>query len=216
MPPLAQPAAHSHFTRVLTPLSDPDFSQLRPGLWIWHAYDPAVKTDLFSAAISAPSGIFLVDPIPLPDSDLAALTKAGPIAGVIVTNANHQRSALDCSDRLSIPVLGHPDALAEIKPSRTGDLDGIGLGAIEIPGSVTGEIALYQVSHGGTLIIGDALINLEGYGFTFLPAKYCLDHKQMRRSLRSLLPLPVERILFAHGPPIVTATAERLRSLLES
>jgi hypothetical protein len=198
------------------PLADPDLAQIRPGLWVWHAYDPTVKTELFSAAIDTPSGILLVDPIPLLESQLSALTGAGSIAGVIVTNMNHQRSALDYSDRLSVPVFGHAETLAEIKPTRAGALATLALGTIELPGAVTGEIALYQASHGGTLIVGDALINLEAYGFTFLPAKYCLNQKQMRRSLQKLLPLPVERILFAHGSPIVARAGERLRAVLES
>lgn len=215
MPPLAQLPTHRHFTSLMPPVSDPDFAQLRPGLWLWHTYDPTVKTELFSSAIATPSGIFLVDPIPLPDRHLATLTEAGPVTGIIVTNANHQRAAFDYSDRFSVPVLGHPETLAAIKPTRVGDLAEAGLDRIDIPGAVTGEIALYQPSNGGTLIVGDALINLEGYGFTFLPAKYCLDQKQMRQSLRKLLPLPVERLLFAHGTPVITQARERLIALIK-
>ena len=216
MPPLAQLPAHSHFTHLKTSRPDTDFSQLRPGLWVWHAYDPDVKTELFSTAIATPSGIYLIDPIPLPDLRLATLTGAGSIAGIVLSNASHQRAALDYSDRLAVSIFGHPETLATIQPSRSGDLSAVAanLGVLEIPGAVTGEITLYQSSH-GTLIIGDALINLEAYGFTFLPAKYCLDQKQMRRSLRKLTSLPVEQILFAHGTPIVTRASERLRALLE-
>ena len=200
----------------MPPRAQPDFAQIRPGLWLWHAYDSAVKTELFSTAIATPSGIFLVDPIPLSDPQLAELTRAGSVLGIIVTNANHGRSAIDYSERFSVPILAHADTLAAIKPNRAGTLDKISVKAIEIPGAVTGEITIYQASNGGTLIIGDALINLDGYGFTFLPAKYCLNQKQMRRSLQKLLPLPVERILFAHGTPLVTRAAERLRALLEA
>jgi len=202
----------------MPPLSDPDFAQVCPGIWVWHAYDPAVKTDLFSTALATPSGIYLVDPIPLSGLHLTALTGTGSVAGVILTNANHQRSALDYSDRFSVPVFGQADTLATIQPGRPGDLSSIArdLEAFEIPGAVTGEITFYQPSSGGTLIVGDALINLEAYGFTFLPAKYCQDQKQMRRSLRQLMSLPVERILFAHGTPIVARASERLRALLGS
>lgn len=200
---------------VDAPLSDPDFAQLRPGLWVWHAYNSTVKTELFSAAIQTSSGILLVDPIPLPNSELSVLTRAGAIGGIVVTNANHQRSALEYSRRLSVPVFGHSETLRAIKPTCCGDLATLTLDTIELPGAVTGEIALYQPSNGGTLILGDALINLEADGFTFLPAKYCLDQKQMRRSLQKLLPLSVERILFGHGSPIVARAGERLRALVE-
>ena len=216
MPPLAQLPARSHFTHVKKSQPDADFSQLHPGLWIWHAYDRDVKTELFSTAIATPSGIYLIDPIPLPDLHWATLTRANSIAGIILTNANHQRAALDCSDRFAVPILGQVDTLATIQPSRSADLSAIAanLGVVEISGAVTGEIILHQPAN-GTLIVGDALINLDSYGFTFLPAKYCLDQKQMRRSLRKLASFSVKRILFAHGTPIVTRASERLRALLE-
>ena len=52
-------------------------------------------------------------------------------------------------------------------------------------------------------------------GFTLLPAKYCADQKTMRKSLRRLLDHAFERILFAHGFPILSGGAGRLRTLLE-
>ena len=197
---------------------DPEFAKLRPGLWIWHAHDRSVKTDLFSTAIATRSGVYLVDPIPLADADLTAVVQESQISGIIVTNANHQRQALDDSDRFSVPVLGHPETLAAIKPTRSDDICAVVSKAefevIEIEGAVAGEIALYHRAM-RALIVGDALINLEPYGFTCLPRKYCLNQNQMRRSLSQLLSLSVERILFAHGTPILSGTSARLRQLLE-
>jgi glyoxylase-like metal-dependent hydrolase (beta-lactamase superfamily II) len=196
-----------------------EFAQIRPGLWVWQAYDSAVKTDLFSTAIATDAGLCLVDPIPLAEPELSTLTKASPPSSIVITNANHQRAALDYAGRFSVPVLGHLETLAGMTSRRSGEVPEIasstGLEPIEIEGAVAGEIALYQPLHRGTLIVGDALINLDGYGFTFLPSKYCLNQKQMRRSLRKLLSLPVERILFAHGTPIVSRAAERLQQLLK-
>ena len=196
-----------------------EFAQLRPGLWIWHSHDPSIKTDLFSAAIAIRSGVYMVDPIPLAEPDLAALVQNGPIIAIIVTNANHQRVALDYSERLSVPVLGHPQTLAAIKPTRSDDIYAIESKAefevFEIEGAVAGEIALYHRANGGTLIVGDALINLDSYGFTFLPRKYCLNQNQMRNSLSKLLSLSVERILFAHGPPILSGASAQLQQLLQ-
>jgi glyoxylase-like metal-dependent hydrolase (beta-lactamase superfamily II) len=202
----------------MAPFPDTQFAQLRPGLWVWHAYDPSLKTDLFSAAILTRAGIFLVDPIPLAHDDVAALNQAGSIAGIILTNANHQRAALEYSDRFSVPVLGHPDALLSVQPRHSGNLSAIAtdLDPIEIEGAVAGELALFHREDGGTLIVGDALINLESYGFTFLPRKYCLDQKQMRRSLKKLLKLTAQRILFAHGAPIISRASERLRQVLDA
>ena len=66
----------------------------------------------------------------------------------------------------------------------------------------------------GTLIFGDALINMGSNGFSFLPNKYCFNPKLMRRSLRKVLDYPCERILFAHGTPILSQAKSRLTNLL--
>ncbi len=198
----------------------PEFDRLRPGLWTWHAFDHSVKAELFSTALATDRRIYIFDPIPLAEPDLGELNQAGEIAGVIITNANHQRSALEYSDRFSVPVFAHPDALTAINPTRSGDFSAVASQAdfevIEIEGAVLGEIALFHSANGGTLIVGDALINFDPYGFTFLPRKYCLDQKQMRRSLGKLLSLSINRMLFAHGTPILSNADEQLRHLLES
>ena len=84
-----------------------------------------------------------------------------------------------------------------------------------IAGAPAGEIAVFSTADGGTLVVGDAIINMDGYGFTFLPAKYCDDAKLMRKSLRRLLDFQFERLLFAHGAPIVSGARRRLEELLE-
>jgi len=200
--------------------SPPEFSELTPNVWIWHRYDPSVKAELFATAFAANGGVYLVDPIPLPEPEFRKLEDAGPIHGIIVTNANHERAAHDYSGRLSAPVYAHPNAFREIHASNK--LDALTLHSprkleiIEIDGAVGGEIAIHLPGDGGTLIVGDALINFEPYGFTFLPRKYCLDQKQMRRSLRKLLSLSFKRLIFAHGTPIISGASGRLRQLLET
>ena len=187
-------------------------------LLIWQSYDPAAKADLFSTAITNHNGSFLIDPIPLGDAALAQLLNAGPVSGIIVTNRNHLRAAGDFADRFSIPTFAHPNTFpnetfpcTKVTDGGTicGELDVIG-----IEGAAAGEIVLHHSANGGTLFISDALINCEPYGFTFLPRKYCLNEKKMRRSLRKLLAHKTERIFFAHGPPILSRAGERLRQLL--
>lgn len=85
----------------------------------------------------------------------------------------------------------------------------------QIEGAAPGEIALHFPGEGGTLVVGDALINMGSHGFSFLPAKYCQDARQMRRSLPQLLDCQFERILFAHGTPIVAQARRRLAELLQ-
>jgi len=203
--------------------------RVAPSLLIWKSYDPALKADLFSTAITTRNGTFLVDPIPLADAALAQLLNAGSVTGVIVTNSNHLRASADFADRFSIPIFAHPHSFPDqrfprtkvrqsngLVRSRVGDGSKIcdELAVITIDGAAAGEIVLHYTPNGGMLIIGDALINFEPYGFTFLPHKYCSNEKEMRRSLRKLLTRKAERMLFAHGPPIQSAASARLQQLL--
>ena len=170
-----------------------------PGLFLWRAYDASIKTELFSTGLTIPFGTYLIDPIPLARSEAKSLTA---VAGIIVTNENHERSAADFADRFHVPIY-----------STASRLFPAGLTAIPIEGAAPGEIAIHCAA-ADVMIIGDALINFDPYGFTFLPAKYCTNHKLMRGSLAKLLEYPFARMLFAHGTPILPRAHERLEALL--
>ena len=164
-------------------------------------------------------GAYLVDPIPLKSEALDELVNSGRVAGVIVTNSNHYRVFAQFARQFSVPIFAHRDTFPDRLPSQfrnvadgheiCGELRSIG-----IEGAVPGEIVLHYAPDGGTLIVGDALINFESYGFTFLPGKYCSNEKEMRRSLRRLLDYKAERILFAHSTPILSGASNRLQALL--
>jgi len=193
-----------------------DLAQVRPGLFVWQAYDSAVKADLFSAAIATRVGMCFVDPIQLAKAPLTQLSSHGHVAGVIATNANHLRDAAIYMDKFSVPLFAHRKSAPLSQLTEIADGAQI-LGELQIialEGAAPGEIALYHEADGGTLIIGDALINFEPHGFTFLPDKYCENPKQMRKSLRKLLPCNAQRMLFAHGTPILSGAHARLRQLL--
>ncbi len=197
-----------------------DLVALPAGLFLWQAYDPAVKAELFSTAVATTTDqIILVDPIVLAASELSRLREQARISGIVITNSNHNRAAEWYSRKFSAPLFGHRTSFADeqIAPARfvtAGDKIGGELEVIELEGAAPGEIALYGPANGGTLIIGDALINLPPHGFACLPRRYCTNEKQMRRSLRKLLDHRAERILFAHGTPILSGAAARLRNLL--
>ncbi|MFN2623095.1 MAG: hypothetical protein ABR611_09640 [Chthoniobacterales bacterium] len=190
-----------------------------PGISLWRIYDPAVKADLFSTAVATANGTFLVDPVLLAPIAFAHLSADGDIAGIVVTNENHLRAAATFADQFDVPILVHPalmdgTALPRMQPIRDHGTFATGLTAIKIDGGPTGEIAIHSDAEGGTLIIGDALINFEPYGFALLPAKYCSNARVMRRSLPKLLEYTFQRMLFAHGTPILTAAQQRLEQLL--
>ena len=193
-----------------------EFCRVSTAFSIWYTHDSTIKADLFSTAFSARNELTVVDPIALPHILRTELDSLGRITTIVVTNANHLRDTVNfsCSASIFAPTelnadLTHNHALS----------DGLQIGpfrAIKIDGAADGEFALYQPDDGGTLIVGDALINFEPHGFDLLPQKYCTNQKHMIRSLRRLLDLDLNRIFFAHGNPIVTRARERLASLLSS
>ncbi len=198
-----------------------DFDRIAPNIAIWHEYDSAVKAELYSICLATESGTYLVDPILLQREAFAEMMGSRPVAGIVLTNSNHHRAAAQLAEQLSVTIFAHAHTFPSDQPGwLTTVADGEEicdqLRVIAIDGAVSGEIVLHYAANGGTLVVGDALINLEPYGFAFLPAKYCSDQREMRRSLRKLLDYEAERILFAHGPPILSRAGQRLEALLIS
>jgi hypothetical protein len=195
-----------------------DVVRISATLQYWQAYDSSIKTDLFASAVTTSQGLLIVDPIPLESKLLQELAEERPIVGVFVTNINHCRVAATVAEKFCTPIFGHRATIAacELAPAqevRDGEKFARDLCAISIEGAAGGEMAIYHESDGGAWIIGDSLINFEPYGFTFLPQKYCLNQDEMRRSLRHLLEYKFERMLFAHGTPLVHSAREKLEEL---
>lgn len=196
-----------------------EFAQVAPGVFTWHVYDPAVKADLCSTALETPSGTYLIDPVGLEAEALRNLESRRQISGIVVTNENHERATPRFAERFSVPIhvyAGVGGALALPGTIELQDNGAVspGLTVVAIAGAPLGEIALHYDANGGTMVIGDALINFEPYGFALLPSKYCRDFKLMCLSLPRLLDYPFERMLFAHGTPIRSGARARLEQLL--
>lgn len=190
--------------------------RLSRSLLVWSRYDASVKADLYSTAFTSSRGVYLIDPISPEPAELRRLLKK-EIAGVVVTNENHLRAASAFAAAFQAPVYYHPDACLPIDPSvpvRDGATIEDQFSVVELPGAPAGEIALHSPAEGGTLILGDALINMGSAGFALLPAKYCRDQPLLRRSLHRLLDFAFDRLLFAHGDPITTRARARLEALL--
>lgn len=193
----------------------PEYFTVRPGLFHWQGYEPAVKCDCSSTAIVTPAGLIFIDPIPLAGDalkDLVAESFSAP-AAVVLSSGNHQRESLALAKHFGIPVFAPEDSGTDIiadQHFRSGD-PVAGMESISLPGFGPGETAFW---HDGVLIFGDALINLEPEGLRLLPEKYREDKKQSLRSLAVLGRLKPQMLLFAHGNPITQNAADRLTNCL--
>ena len=196
-----------------------EIDQIAHGVFSWQTYDKTVKADLFSTGLETPAGTWLVDPIALAPEALPSLRARRPVSGVFVTNVNHSRAAGQFARLFAVSIFGHANLSNSVDfPVATGVRDGTtfsqGLTAIALDGGPAGEMALHYDGGGGTIVLGDALINFEPHGFGLLPAKYCLDARLMRRSLRKLLDYSFERMFFAHGTPILRSARARVEQLV--
>ena len=88
-----------------------------------------------------------------------------------------------------------------------------GFEAIPLPGAGENETAYFHHAS-KSLIIGDALIHLSPDPLMPLPAKYCTNSDLLKTSLKRLLELPIQRIFFAHGAPILQDGAVLLKTVL--
>lgn len=187
--------------------------------FLWQQYDASAKADLFSTALLLAGATYLIDPIPLAPTALAHALRGRTITGILVTNGNHVRTAAGFANDYGAPIFADPELLLvrewdDVQTSAIEHAEGLTI--VQLSGAPLGEIAIHHSEGGGELVVGDALINFDPYGFTFLPDKYCQNPPQMRESLRSLLELQFERILFAHGLPIMSRGRERVEQLLQS
>ena len=163
------------------------------GFSTWHAYDPACKAELWSTCFTSAQGTVLFDPIDWPEG--SPLPKS-PVR-IVRTNGNHDRT---CGE-LAVKTKGQ---VVTTLPEFT---------TIPLPGAGEGETAYFHSST-GTLVVGDALIHLAPHGLMPLPDKYCTDSSGLKKSLGQLVDLPVRRIFFAHGDPILQDGLQRIRNLL--
>lgn len=188
----------------------------------WEKYCDELKTTLSSAAFREDSEVAIIDPVPLTMSAMNKVVGHASRAFVLLTSANHERSALALRDNMRIPIWAHEAARADMEIEaneyfKDGDTLPAGLAAVHVPGATAGETAFYTPRNGGMVAIGDALVNLDPeQGMAFLPAKYAQDPRQSRQSLQKLLKLEFEMMTFAHGQPIVSGARQRLQALLEN
>ena len=164
------------------------------GFFTWHAYDPACKAELWSTGFTDPQETTLFDPIDWPKE---SPWPASPVH-IVRTNMNHDR---DCD------ILLKRGASMAARPE--------GFLPIPLPGAGEGETAFFHNST-GSLVLGDALINLAPHGLMLLPDKYCTDPLLLKKSLAGLLRFPIRRIFFAHGDPILSSPLPLLSKILTS
>lgn len=163
------------------------------GFFTWHAYDSSCKTELWATAYVGKKGTILFDPIVWPQT---TPVPKSPVY-VVKTNENHDRDCQSCLTRFQGQFTQQPP---EFQP-------------IFLPGAGENETAFFHIDS-ATLIVGDALINLPPKPLMPLPDKYCTSPSLLMGNLTALGQLPIARIFFAHGAPILQDAPQHLQKII--
>lgn len=172
--------------------------ELAPGLWRWTASHPAWKPgddweqEVGCVYYEASGATVLIDPLVPPGRDrfFEALDRdverrALPVR-ILRTSAWHGRSSAELAERYG------------------GSIDSAGDDVVALPFPVAEETMYWLPDH-QALVTGDSLLGDGRGGVTVCPDTWLEgDAPQvLRRDLRSLLDLPIERLLVSHGEPVL-------------
>lgn len=175
-----------------------------------------------------------IDPFVEPFEKVASLL--GTPTHVVITNENHGRDAEAFRRRYGARIWAHRD-LAE---GFDWALDGVftdgerlpgGLCALALPGCFRGESAFLLDDAGGSLVVGDAFMNLDltRYGLAgaamrtagwpqgpgVMPRLLMQNEDEAMAAYRRLLRLDFRRILPTHGTPVLSNANQVLAAALE-
>jgi len=167
------------------------------------------------------AGNFCVDPVQLDEQDLAEIERAG-VAKILLTNRNHSRASMIVRERTGAPILIHPDDASHALGQGAvidGDLligDNVGPLVIEpAPGKSPGEVVLHWPER-QLLFVGDAIVGNPPGKCGMLREKVMDDPPRLRQSVRNLLELDFDALLFGDGTPILHDAKARLRELVDT
>jgi glyoxylase-like metal-dependent hydrolase (beta-lactamase superfamily II) len=192
-------------------------NEIAPKLRRWTRWHEEWEDDVACLAVETASGLVLIDPLDPPP-------EVREPEHVLVTVYWHGRTTKDvranhvwASTRSARPLRSRGISVTD--PFRAGD---------ELPGGIrafqtarAAEVAFWLPEH-RAVAVGDVLL---GAGAkprpTSDPLRLCPErwlgkatHDQLRRSLRPLLDLPVERVLVSHGEPILHDGKRTLAAVL--
>jgi glyoxylase-like metal-dependent hydrolase (beta-lactamase superfamily II) len=181
--------------------------ELAPGLHRWVAYHEEWKHDVGCLALEAGDELILVDPLVADWTPLDALARDRAVH-VLVTVYWHARSAREVVERYGARLWSTSAARRRIA-NRAGAPSDLYEPGDPLPGGVqslatprTGEVLLWLPGQ-RSLAVGDVLL---GSPLRLCPRSWLprgVSQTEAKAALRSLLDLPIERVLVSHGEPVL-------------
>jgi glyoxylase-like metal-dependent hydrolase (beta-lactamase superfamily II) len=185
--------------------------------WAWfsepHGYD--FNGHLLRHA----EGNLCIDPVQPTDACLAEIARMGTMK-ILLTNRNHSRAANLVRARTGAKTLIHPDDAAHAC-GQGAEIDGpLNVGEtvgpftiVAVPGKSPGEVAFHWPDR-KLLIVGDAVIGNPPGRCGLLREKVMDDPARLRQSVRQLLNLDFDILLFGDGASILHDAKLQLQELV--
>lgn len=188
--------------------------RLAAGLWRWTAPHPGWKPgsswdqQVGCVALRDGDGLLLIDPqAPAGGAELDAFWRwleGAAHVHVLLGNRYHERSTPEIVGRVGARVGGEPPPGVRVHA-----VDGLG-----------GEERAFYLPEHRTLVFADAVLGRGGGVVELAPASWSDDPERYARTFRpSLAPLAeldVERVLPAHGPPVVAGGGRAFAAALRA
>ena len=191
------------------------------GIQTWPWFSEPHGYDFNGHLVRDSGGNICVDPVEPSDADLDAIAGEG-VSRIVLTNRNHSRAANRIRAATGAKTIIHADD-AEHAQSQDTEIDGaltvgerIGpFDVIAVAGKSPGEVALYWGER-KILIVGDAVIGNPPGACALLPERVMDDPARLRGSVRELLALDFDILLFGDGVAILEDAKARLQELVET
>ena len=194
-------------------------TEIAPGLRRWTTWHEEWRQDVGSLAVDTKEGLVLIDPL-APPPELRKPTH------VLVTVAFHARGA---------GALNAKHVWAPARAVRRLHNRGVEVtDAFEIGDELPGGIQAFATARDGEVVywlpvqravaVGDVLLGAGAKPHAVPdPLRLCPERwlgdaklKDLKKSLRPLLDLRLERILVSHGEPVLTGAKDVLAALVEA
>ncbi|MBE0598118.1 MAG: hypothetical protein IH614_12690 [Desulfuromonadales bacterium] len=198
--------------------------QILPGVYHWATFHEGIGEEVHSALITGLDPPALIDPR-VPEQGLEVIAQLCRPQHAYLTNRHHYRHSPSFRDAYGTQIWCHRAGLHEfpddslVHPFEHGDELPGGIVALPVGELCPEETALFIPLAGGVLALGDAVIRYQDE-LLFVPDFLLGDdpvavRRGLRQSLRKLLEVDFDHLLFAHGPPWIGGGRERLRRFVD-
>lgn len=196
--------------------------EIASGLWHWRALRESIGSDVSSYYLQRER--VLIDPM-IPPEGLGWFEQNGRPEHLLLTNRHHDRDAWQLHDAFGCSVHCIRNGLHElagrgaVEPFDFGDVLPGDVVAYEVGAICPDECALHAPAH-RALACADGVVRRPADGpLSFVPDRL-MDQPELTKAglcdaYRRLLDLDFDRLLLAHGDPIVDGAKDALRTFLD-